>query len=65
MYRLLQRVGYQVRKLKNIEGESWIQKPEDTSVRFSNTDISHLNIKYNKDVKYEQNVLKKTGTVPQ
>jgi hypothetical protein len=53
MYRLLQRVGYQVRKLKNIEGESWIQKPEDTSVRFSNADISHLNIKYNKDVKYE------------
>lgn len=65
MYRLVQRVGYQVRKLKNIEGESWIQKPEDKSVRFADADTSHLNIKYQKDVKYEQNVLKKTGTLPQ
>jgi len=64
MYRLVQRVGYQVRKLKNIGGENWIQKPQDSSVRFADADTSHLNIKYNKDVKYEQNMLKKTGTVP-
>ena len=42
---------YFVRKLKNVEAESWVQKPEDAYVPFQQKNLDHLNIQYYRDVK--------------
>ena len=42
---------FYVRKLKNIEPESWVQKPDDAHVPFANKNLDHLNIQYYRDVK--------------
>ncbi len=55
MIRLSKQLIFSVRKLKNIPSESWIQKPQDSPAKFIDSDLSHLNIKYHKDLKYEQN----------
>ena len=44
-----------LRQLKNIPRESWVEQPEDAYVPYLNRDVSHLNIKYFKDVKKEIN----------
>jgi hypothetical protein len=61
MFRLCNRIIFNVRKLKNIEPEAWVQKPQDASAKWADADLNHLNIKYFKDIKYEANAKKKNG----
>lgn len=44
---------YSIRKLKNVQPESWVQKPADVPLVFSNQNLDHLGIKYYRDVKQE------------
>ena len=45
---LLRRSAFFFKKIKNIEPESWVIKPEDATVSFHNHDHSHLNIQVEK-----------------
>ena len=48
---LLRTIRYSVKKLKVVEAESWIVKPEDAHVKFSMDKIEHLNVKYYRNIK--------------
>lgn len=42
---------YFLRKLKDIKAESWIIKPTDATKKFTDHDLSHLNLKSYRDIK--------------
>lgn len=43
------------KKIKAIPPEPWIVKPEDATKRFEEQDVSHLNLKFHRDIKKEYN----------
>ncbi len=47
----VRRCVFLFKKLKDIEPESWVIKPQDATVPFYNQDQSHLNIKVEREIK--------------
>lgn len=50
---LLRTTRYFLKKMKEIPAETWIVKPTDASIPFSQKDQSHLDIKVHRDIKRE------------
>jgi hypothetical protein len=48
---LVRSTRYFLKKMKEIPSETWIVKPSDASVPFSQKDQSHLSIKAHRDIK--------------
>lgn len=44
---------YLIRKLKNVEPESWVERPVDAHVSYPQKNLEHLNIQFYRDVKKE------------
>jgi hypothetical protein len=50
---LLRTTRYFMKKMKEIPAETWIVKPADASVPFSQQDQSHLSIQVHREIKRE------------